>query len=95
MLGFMAFSLVLKMPNNAHEIQSPWSNWIERLTIKGRRSASLFLAHLACSLVEYIPWLRDWMETPAKIMDGFYVAPEVPGASMTPSKKALAEINNV
>ena len=53
----------------------------------------LCFAHPACSLLEYIPWLRDWMEAPAKIVDGFYVAPETPGAGMTPSKKALKTIN--
>ena len=47
----------------------------------------LCFAHPACSLLEYIPWLRDWMETPAKIVDGFYVAPKVPGAGMTPSRR--------
>jgi len=53
----------------------------------------LCFAHPACSLLEYIPWLRDWMEEPAKIVDGFYVAPEAPGAGMTPSRKALQTIN--
>ena len=53
----------------------------------------VYFAHPSCDLLEYIPWLRDWMETPAKIMDGFYVAPETPGAGMTPSKKALKTIN--
>jgi L-alanine-DL-glutamate epimerase-like enolase superfamily enzyme len=50
-------------------------------------------AHSACTLLEYIPWLRDWMEEPATVVDGFYVPPQLPGAGMTPSKKALAEIN--
>ncbi len=50
-------------------------------------------AHPSCSLLEYIPWLRDWMETPAKIVDGFYVAPETPGSGMTPNARALREIN--
>ncbi len=50
-------------------------------------------AHPACSLLEYIPWLRDWMEAPARIEAGFYVAPDEPGAGMTPSLRALAEIN--
>jgi L-alanine-DL-glutamate epimerase-like enolase superfamily enzyme len=53
----------------------------------------LCFAHPACSLLEYIPWLRDWMEAPASIVDGHYVAPEVPGAGMTPSRKALSTIN--
>jgi L-alanine-DL-glutamate epimerase-like enolase superfamily enzyme len=55
----------------------------------------LCFAHPACALLEYIPWLRDWMETPARIEAGFYVAPEAPGAGMTPSRKALAEINRI
>jgi L-alanine-DL-glutamate epimerase-like enolase superfamily enzyme len=55
--------------------------------------AHLCFAHAACSLLEYIPWLRDWMEEPAKIVDGFYVAPQAPGAGMTPTKRALAEID--
>ena len=53
----------------------------------------LCFAHPACGLLEYIPWLRDWMEVPAKIVDGFYVAPEVPGAGMTPTAEALSTIN--
>lgn len=53
----------------------------------------LCFAHAACSLLEYIPWLKDWMESPAKVQDGFYVAPEAPGAGMTPNRRALAEIN--
>ena len=51
------------------------------------------IAHSSCGLLEYIPWLRDWMEAPVEIRDGFYVAPEAPGAGMTPSRKALTEIN--
>lgn len=53
----------------------------------------LCFAHSACSLLEYIPWLKDWMEDPALVQDGFYVAPEAPGAGMTPNRRALAEIN--
>lgn len=52
-------------------------------------------AHPSCSLLEYIPWLRDWMEHPARIEAGNYVAPEVPGAGTTPSRRALAEINRL
>ncbi len=55
----------------------------------------LCFAHPACTLLEYIPWLRDWMEFPAKIENGFHVAPEEPGAGMTPSRKALDEINRI
>ncbi len=54
----------------------------------------LCFAHPACGLLEYIPWLRDWMEAPAKIEGGFFVAPDAPGAGMTPNRRALTEINH-
>ncbi len=52
----------------------------------------LCFAHPACALLEYIPWLRDWMKHPAQIAAGHFVAPETPGAGMEPSAKALATI---
>lgn len=55
----------------------------------------LCFAHPACSLLEYIPWLHDWMEAPAKIENGFYVAPDVPGAGTTPTRDALTRINRL
>ena len=55
----------------------------------------LCFAHPACSLLEYIPWLRDWMQFPAKIENGWYTAPQEPGAGMTPSREALATINKI
>ena len=55
----------------------------------------LCFAHPSCSLLEYIPWLHDWMEHPARIEAGNYVAPEVPGAGTTPSRRAFAEINRI
>jgi L-alanine-DL-glutamate epimerase-like enolase superfamily enzyme len=53
----------------------------------------LCFAHPACSLLEYIPWLRDWMEEPARIEGGYYIAPNAPGAGTTPTRRALSEIN--
>lgn len=53
----------------------------------------LCFAHASCDLLEYLPWLQDWMEFPAKVADGYYLAPEAPGAGMTPTAKALKTIN--
>ncbi len=53
------------------------------------------IAHPACKLLEYIPWLRDWMQHPAEIRDGFYVTPDAPGAGMQPNAKALTKINKI
>jgi L-alanine-DL-glutamate epimerase-like enolase superfamily enzyme len=55
----------------------------------------LCFAHPACTLLEYIPWLRDWMEYPARIEGGYYIAPDAPGAGTTPTGRALKEINRV
>jgi L-alanine-DL-glutamate epimerase-like enolase superfamily enzyme len=55
----------------------------------------LCFTHPACSLLEYIPWLRDWMEHPARIENGHYIAPQVAGAGMTPTADALARINKL
>lgn len=55
----------------------------------------LCFAHPACALLEYIPWLRDWMEHPAEIKNGYYVAPTAPGAGMTPTRDALKRINRI
>lgn len=55
----------------------------------------LCFAHPACTLLEYIPWLRDWMEFPARIQAGYYVAPDAPGAGTTPTPRALEQINKV
>ncbi len=53
----------------------------------------LCFTHPACNLLEYIPWLRDWMEHPARIQSGYYLAPDAPGAGTTPNQRAFKEIN--
>ena len=55
----------------------------------------LCIAHPACTLLEYIPWLRDWMKHPAQIEAGYYLAPQEPGAGMEPSPHALAAIRKL
>ncbi|MGC6423417.1 MAG: mandelate racemase/muconate lactonizing enzyme family protein [Lentimonas sp.] len=50
-------------------------------------------AHPACNLLEYIPWLRDWMKHPAEVKDGFFVNPQTTGAGMEPTEEALEKIN--
>ena len=52
-------------------------------------------AHPACQLLEYIPWLRDWMKHPAEVKDGFFINSHAAGAGMEPSSKALQDINKI
>jgi L-alanine-DL-glutamate epimerase-like enolase superfamily enzyme len=43
----------------------------------------LALAHPACMILEYIPWLRECFEEPALIQGGRALAPVMPGAGTT------------
>ncbi len=53
----------------------------------------LAVAHPACSVLEYIPWLRECFEEPATVKDGYYQVPQQPGAGTTPKPAALAQFN--
>jgi L-alanine-DL-glutamate epimerase-like enolase superfamily enzyme len=43
----------------------------------------LALAHPACVILEYIPWLRECFEEPAAICEGRALAPVMAGAGTT------------
>jgi len=49
----------------------------------------LSLAHRACTMLEYIPWLRDCFVEPACVREGRFVPPELPGAGTTLRPGAL------
>jgi L-alanine-DL-glutamate epimerase-like enolase superfamily enzyme len=51
----------------------------------------LCIAHGACRLLEYIPWLRGCFEEPATVQDGFFIPPQLPGAGTTLIQRALTE----
>ncbi|MHC4401543.1 MAG: mandelate racemase/muconate lactonizing enzyme family protein [Planctomycetota bacterium] len=51
----------------------------------------LSIAHPACGLLEYIPWLRGCFEEPATVTDGYYRIPQAPGASTTLRPDALEQ----
>lgn len=61
----------------------------------GQVHQHLCIAHPACDLLEYIPWLNSWMKNPAQVKDGFYVTPQAAGAGMEPSQEALTTINKI
>ena len=44
---------------------------------------NLSIAHRACRLLEYIPWLRSCFVEPATVKDGFFIPPAEPGAGTT------------
>ena len=50
----------------------------------------LNFSRAACSVLEYIPWIRDCFEEPARVVDGHYQPPQQPGASTTPTAQAFA-----
>lgn len=49
----------------------------------------LALAHPACPMLEYIPWLRECFTEPATVREGNFVLPEEPGAGTTLRPEAL------
>jgi L-alanine-DL-glutamate epimerase-like enolase superfamily enzyme len=51
----------------------------------------LCFAHPACTLLEYIPWLRDCFEEPATVEDGYFQRPMLPGAGTTLNAAALSK----
>lgn len=51
------------------------------------------IAHPACTMVEYIPWLQPAMEQPVQIRGGYYVAPQEAGAGTTVSAEGLEKYN--
>ena len=51
------------------------------------------IAHPSCSMLEYIPWLRECFVEPATAVDGYFQMPRMPGAGTTVAPKALARFN--
>ncbi|MCC6127306.1 MAG: mandelate racemase/muconate lactonizing enzyme family protein [Pirellulales bacterium] len=49
----------------------------------------LSIAHPACEMLEYIPWLLECFEEPAAVEDGYYRVPRNPGAGTTLRKDAI------
>lgn len=49
----------------------------------------LAIAHPACDLLEYIPWMRDLFVEPATVQGGRFVLPTAPGAGTTLRDGAL------
>lgn len=49
----------------------------------------LAVAHPSCTMLEYIPWLRECFAEPATAVDGYFVVPTEPGAGTTLRPDAL------
>ena len=47
------------------------------------------LAHSACRLLEFIPWIRECFTDPATVRDGTFATPQQPGAGTTLRPDAL------
>ncbi len=50
-------------------------------------------AHRASNLLEYIPWMLDCFEDPVMIKEGWFAAPQQPGAGTTLKPEALEKFN--
>jgi len=49
----------------------------------------LAIAHRACRMLEYIPWLRDCFQEPVTVEHGDFLPPQLPGAGTTIRPGAL------
>jgi L-alanine-DL-glutamate epimerase-like enolase superfamily enzyme len=49
----------------------------------------LALAHPACAMVEYIPWLRICFEEPATVEGGYFRVPQAPGAGTSMKEERM------
>lgn len=49
----------------------------------------LAIAHPACHLLEFIPWLQPAMAEPVTVRGGYFVTPDAPGAGTTLAADAL------
>ena len=47
------------------------------------------IGHPSCTMLEYIPWLRECFFEPTTVKDGFFVVPQEPGAGTTLRTDAL------
>ena len=47
------------------------------------------IAHPSCTMLEYIPWLRECFVEPATAIDGYFLVPEMPGAGTTLAPGAI------
>jgi L-alanine-DL-glutamate epimerase-like enolase superfamily enzyme len=53
----------------------------------------LCIAHPACDLLEYIPWMKTCFEKPTVVQDGYFETPRLPGAGTTLSSGTLEKYN--
>jgi len=53
----------------------------------------LVLAHERTTLLEYIPWTLSLFVEPARVEDGHYITPQLPGAGTTLTDEALARFD--
>lgn len=48
--------------------------------------------HPASTMLEYIPWIRDWFVEPIAVTGGHFARPQMPGAGTTMRADALAKV---
>lgn len=55
----------------------------------------LCIAHRACWMLEYIPWTLDYFVEPARVVDGQFITPRLPGAGTTLTDEAMANFGKL
>jgi L-alanine-DL-glutamate epimerase-like enolase superfamily enzyme len=59
----------------------------------GQVQVHLSFWHPASSILEYIPWIKDWFDEPIVVENGLYRRPQRPGAGSTPKEDAIRQFS--
>lgn len=80
----------IRVANTAHTRGLPVAAHVGDM---GQVHVHLAYWHPACTLLEYIPWIKDMFVEAVRVEEGNYVLPEQPGAGTTPTAEALAKFS--
>ncbi|MEO7338591.1 MAG: mandelate racemase/muconate lactonizing enzyme family protein [Caldimonas sp.] len=76
---------VLQVCDTAHSFRLPVAPHAGEMS---QVHVHLAYAHPACTVLEYIPWIKDCFTDPADVVDGHFRMPAEPGAGTTPTAAA-------
>lgn len=82
----------IRVADSAHSLRLPVAAHVGDM---GQVHVHLSYWHPACSILEYIPWIKDAFVEPIQVENGCYARPQAPGAGTTPTQAALEKFLKV
>jgi L-alanine-DL-glutamate epimerase-like enolase superfamily enzyme len=74
----------------AHTVHSHRLPVVPHIGDMGQVHVHLAYWHPASTMLEHIPWISHCFSDPARVEDGSYVRPQLPGAGCTPKQEAFS-----